>query len=266
MNAPAETACVPLLELDQVDVRAGPETTALALEAVRWTVRPGECWVVAGAAGTGKSALLETAAGLRRPARGTQRLFGRDLGALDGDTLAEVRRRIGFVFPDGGRLFAPLTVAENVALPWCYHRDQSLAEAIDATRPLLEALQLAEHARIRPVALSRERRQRVALARALVLRPELLLLDNPLAGLEASRCRWWLAALRELAAGPAWLGGRRVTWVLACESLRLFRQWEVRVGLLQRERFLEAGRVAELAASADPALRELLGEASPAVV
>lgn len=265
MSAPAETPSPPVLHLDQVDVRAGPETTALALEAVRWVVRPGECWVVAGPPGTGKSALLETAAGLRRPVRGTQRLFGRDVGALDGDALAEVRRKIGFVFPDGGRLFAHLTVAENVALPWCYHRDQSMAEAIEATRPLLENLQLAEHARVRPVALSRERRQRVALARALALQPALLLLDNPLAGLEAPLCRWWLATLRELAAGPSWWGGRRVTWVLACESLRLFRRWDVRVGLLHQQRFHDAGRMGTLSVGPAPALQELLAEDSTAV-
>lgn len=266
MNAPVQTVCGPLLELDQVDVCAGPDTTALALEAVCWAVRPGECWVVAGAAGAGKSALLETAAGLRRPVRGAQRLFGRDLGALDGEALAEVRRRVGLVFPEGGRLFAHLTVAENVALPWGYHHDRSMAEAIDATGPLLASLELAEHARVRPVALSRERRQRVALARALALHPELLLLDNPLAGLEASPCRWWLTTLRELAAGPAWLGGKRVTWVLACESLRWFRRWDVRVGLLSRERFHDAGSMADLVASPDPALQELLSEASPVLV
>ena len=97
-----------------------------------------------------------------------------------------------FVFPDGGRLFSQLTVAQNVGLPLCYLRDCPLDQVADPIASLLKQTGLLAFANAYPAGLSRSFRQRVAVARALALEPDLLFLDNPLNGLDAGQSRWWL--------------------------------------------------------------------------
>ena len=146
------------------------------------------------------------AAGLMTPAHGSCRIFGCDTDSFGEAQLAE-RLRVGFVF-EGGQLFNHLTVAENVALPLRYQKNLTAAEAADVVRALLELLELTPFADSTPSNLAANWRQRAALARALVLKPELLLLDNPLAGLSVRHrhagCIFWTgsgAAMNGSAAG-----------------------------------------------------------------
>ena len=81
---------------------------------VDWGVAPGEFWVIGALPGEGKTDLLCTAAGLQRPLRGQQYLFGKDTSEMSEEELVETRLRIAMVFM-GGRLFNALTVAQNVA-------------------------------------------------------------------------------------------------------------------------------------------------------
>ena len=118
----------PVLEAVAVDVLS-TWNHQVRLQGVDWTVLPGEYWVIGGRHGTGKTDLLLTAAGLHRPTAGVLRLFGRDVTGLSEGELLQQRTRVGIVFKGGGRMFNELTVAENVALPVCYHRNCTPEEA-----------------------------------------------------------------------------------------------------------------------------------------
>jgi ABC-type sulfate/molybdate transport systems ATPase subunit len=165
------------------------------LRELDWEVRGGDFWVVLGLPGSGKSEVLETAAGLLPPATGSVAHFDVALTGTSTSQRAVLRTRVGFVFGDGGRLFSHLTVSQNLALPLCYQRDCP-PEAVAA-----EVEQLLEWAELRPFSdwlprrLNRTWRQRVALLRALILQPEVLFLDNPYLGLDPHHVQWWVEQL-----------------------------------------------------------------------
>ena len=251
---------IPVIEMFGVSVAALRGGGAVTVTDVHWSVAPGEFWVVAGPEHSGKSDLLMLAAGLTSPVAGRSQLFGRDAMDLGGAHPAS-RRRAGFVF-QGGHLFNRLTVAENVALPLQYGRNLSLAEAAPEVQALLERLELAPLADVLPARLAPHWRQRAALARALILRPELLLLDNPLSGLGARQAQWWLRFLDRLAEGeglPGGLpGGRPMTLVVAADDLRPWRHSRRQYSLLRDRRFIPLGGWSGVESAADPVVKELL--------
>jgi molybdate transport system ATP-binding protein len=147
------------------------------------TVPAGRVTAVVGPNGSGKTTMLRTLAGLVRPTRGSIRLGERVLDDADAHVPAR-DRGIGVVFQDY-LLFPHLSAVENIAFGPIAHgtaRPAALAAALD----WLERFQLTEYASIKPQKLSGGQAQRIALARALILEPPLLLLDEPLAALDAS--------------------------------------------------------------------------------
>jgi ABC-type transporter Mla maintaining outer membrane lipid asymmetry ATPase subunit MlaF len=194
----------------------------VVIEDVNWQVGAGEYWVVGGRHGSGKSAFLATMAGLQRPGAGVIRHFGRELAGLSEPESIALRKRVGFVFKGGGRMFPDLTVAENVALPLRYHRDWAGGEAIDAIQGLLEATVLTGLADGTAQSLTTGWQQRVGLARALALEPEVLFLDEPVAGLEASHRMWWRDFLEQLSQGAGWARGRKMTLIVATSDYSLW--------------------------------------------
>ena len=162
-------------------VKSG-DSDLVILRDIGLEVMPGESVAIVGASGSGKSTLLALLAGLDTPSAGTVQLEGTDLFALDEDARAELRgRSIGFVF-QSFQLLPALTALENVMLPLeLAGRDD--AEA--AAREVLARVGLAERLRHYPKHLSGGEQQRVALARAFVVRPKLLLADEPTGSLDA---------------------------------------------------------------------------------
>lgn len=185
-----------LIELTGVDV-LDEATGAVVLCDVNWRVTRGEFWAVGGAPGSGKSALLATAAGLNRPGSGSLRLFGQNLAEANEETQVSWRRRTGFVFAQGGRLFHHLTVQENVALPLMYHEDGAPAEWPARVAAALARAELTAFALTMPSRLGLRLRHRVAVLRALIVPAEILFLDEPLTGLGARDAKWWTEFLRE---------------------------------------------------------------------
>jgi len=158
-------------------------------------VTPGEALAVVGASGCGKSTLLALLAGLDTPTAGRVELAGHDLFALDEDRRAQLRGRLlGFVF-QSFQLLPALTALENVMLPL------ELADAPDAASRASEILArvgLAERLRHYPKHLSGGEQQRVALARAFVVRPKVLLADEPTGSLDAQSGAAVISLLFEL--------------------------------------------------------------------
>lgn len=219
MKHPPPTNDPPVIELRGADLGPDAATGLPQLRGVDWRVAAGDWWVVGGGHCSGKSALLATAAGVQRPMSGGHWLFGEETEHLAESRLIEHRRRVGVVFENGGRLFANLSVAENVALPLRYHRDCGADEADGRVAELLDWLGLSRHTRAQPDRLGRDLRQRAALARALALAPDVLLLDNPLAGLIAREREAWLERLASLHAGHTLCGGRPLTLAVTADDL-----------------------------------------------
>lgn len=216
---------------------------------INWRVLPETFWVIGGGFGVGKSDFLMTTAGLRRPDSGIVKIFGHETFQLKEEVLVEHRRRIGVVFSGGGRLFNRLTIGENVALPPRYHHNWTEAEAEDSVREILQLTEMISYAHKTPSALSPNWRQRAALARALILKPELLLLDKPLLGMDARHQRWWLDFLSKLSEGSAFYGGKRVTVVATTENFQPWKDVARQFAVLRNNRWQEIGGRAELDAS-----------------
>ncbi len=186
----------PCIELRGVTKRMPSGTRTLTiLDAVDLSVPVGAFVAIVGPSGSGKSTLLGLMAGLDRPSDGAVLIEGQDLGDLDEDQLALLRRhRVGFVFQDF-QLLGNLTALENVLLPL------ELGGAKDAgsrAEELLGRVGLGERMHHYPSQLSGGEQQRVALARAFAARPALLLADEPTGNLDGVTGRAALELLIDL--------------------------------------------------------------------
>jgi len=145
-------------------------------------VRHGEILGVVGGSGSGKSVLLNTILGLKRPDGGTVEIFGRNID--DADAQADIERRIGVMFQQGA-LFSFLTVQENVETPLLEHAHLSKGFVRDLARLKIKLAGLPDNAGIlKPSELSGGMRKRAGVARAIALDPDILFLDEPTAGLD----------------------------------------------------------------------------------
>ena len=230
------------------------------VEGVNWRVFPRNFWVVAGLFGSGKSDFLATAGGLQRPARGCVKLFGHETFTLKEEILVEHRCRIGMVFAHGGRLFNRLTIAENVALPLRYHQNWTEMDAEESVREVLEITELIPYAHQFPSALSPNWQHRAALARALILKPEILLLDKPLTGMDFRHQRWTLDFLAKLSEGSAFPGGKSVTVIATADNIEPWKSVAKQFALLKNNRWQEIGGRAELESSSEALLHEVWTE------
>ncbi|MET0334778.1 MAG: ABC transporter ATP-binding protein [Rhizobacter sp.] len=176
----------------QVQDVSGPLTI---LHDIDFTLAPRQSAAIVGASGSGKSTLLSIIAGLDTPSSGTVRIAGHDLFALDEDARAAVRAaKLGFVF-QSFQLLGNLTALENVMLPL------ELQGRVDARLQATEMLQrvgLGERLSHYPKVLSGGEQQRVALARAFVVKPAVLLADEPTGSLDFATGERVMALMFEL--------------------------------------------------------------------
>jgi putative ABC transport system ATP-binding protein len=249
----------PVIEMRDVTAAALREPERIVAENVNWTVSAGEYWVVGGLQGAGKSDFLQVTGGLTGPLDGTYRFFGELMPIFDEGRLAQ-RLRMGFVF-ESGQPFSRLTLLENVGLPLCYHRNLNRADADAQVWRMLELTGLEPWANSTPGAMPRYWQRRAGLARALMLKPEVLLLDNPLTGLDLRHRAWWLAFLDHLSQGHPFMDHRPMTVVATADDFLPWRKHARQFAVLKDRRWTVLGPWDKVVASAEENVRELVAVA-----
>ncbi|MDP6932687.1 MAG: ATP-binding cassette domain-containing protein [Myxococcota bacterium] len=170
-----------MIELRDVHKSFGPNTI---LNGVSITMPARQTTAIIGPSGTGKSVLLKHIVGLLRPDSGQVMCLGTDMATANEQQMYAVRRRCGMLFQDGA-LFDSLSVGENVSFPLVHHAtDMSEAQRRERAEGLLEQVGLPGTYQRTVASLSGGQRKRVGLARAMVLKPEILLFDEPNSGLD----------------------------------------------------------------------------------
>jgi putative ABC transport system ATP-binding protein len=189
---------MPFIEFARVRKRYGDaETGRVALEDVSLTIDSGELVAVLGTSGSGKSTLLHLAGALDTRFEGTVRLAGRDIGQLSDTELSALRHdNVGFVF-QSFHLVPTWPVRENVALPASFSKSPP-GDLDKRVNDVLARVGLEGRGDDKPTSLSGGQRQRVAIARALLLKPRLLLCDEPTGSLDTKTGAQILELFQEL--------------------------------------------------------------------
>jgi phospholipid/cholesterol/gamma-HCH transport system ATP-binding protein len=171
----------PAMVVEGLHKSFGPQKV---LNGISLTVKRGETLAVLGRSGTGKSVLLRLLIGLEKPDSGSVRIHGQDIAGLTLDQLGEIRIKMGFLFQHAA-LYDSLTVEQNVAFPLRHHKkEMSKSEQGDRVGALLAEVGMEGALKKMPSDISGGMQKRVGLARALALEPDILLLDEPTAGLD----------------------------------------------------------------------------------
>ena len=241
--------------VEAVEVRKSFETLEV-LKGVSFALAKGETLVVMGGSGSGKTVLLRLIDGLITPDAGRIRLFDQQIEARAEEELLPIRRRLGYVFQNAA-LFDSLTVEENVAFPLREHGAVSEAEMRERVVHFLSLVGLdAKVLGLLPSELSGGMRKRVGIARALIGQPDVLLFDEPTAGLDPTNSKMVGELISEL--------GSQVcdTAMVVTHDLELAKTVADRVAVLIKGRFAALGRLDDVLGSRDPEVQAFLsGEA-----
>jgi len=159
------------------------------LKDVNLDLRKAENLVVLGKSGSGKSTIIKCMVGLTEPDDGKISIFGQDMTDVDYDELNRLRTKIGFLF-QGNALYDSMTVYENLAFPLRHHKKDIGVEKIDSLiHEVLESVGLPDTGNQMPAELSGGMSKRIGLARTLILKPEIMLYDEPTTGLDTITSR-----------------------------------------------------------------------------
>lgn len=243
--------------IEVVDVEKGFEA-APVLQGVSLALEKGETLVVMGGSGSGKTVLLRLIAGLFRPDGGQIRAFGQNIEDLSEEELLPIRRRMGYVF-QGAALFDSLSVYENVGYPL---REHTRLREDEIRRRVVHFLSLVglgpEILGRLPAELSGGMRKRVGIARALVGEPEVMLFDEPTAGLDPTNSKMVAELIVQMGEGVC------DSSIVVTHDLELTKTVADRVAVLIRGRFAAVGALGEVLDSGDTAVQAFLaGEAKP---
>jgi phospholipid/cholesterol/gamma-HCH transport system ATP-binding protein len=156
------------------------------LKDINLDIQKAENLVVLGKSGAGKSTLIKCMVGLTEPDGGEICIFGKNMAEVDYEELNRLRTRIGFLF-QGGALYDSMSVYENLAFPLRHHRKNLGRDKLnDMIREVLENVGLPEAGNLMPSELSGGMNKRIGLARTLILKPEIMLYDEPTAALDTA--------------------------------------------------------------------------------
>jgi len=221
------------------------------LHDISMEVYPKEIMVILGPSGCGKSTLLKHMVGLLHPVSGTVKLFGKDIEDMSEDDYFQTLRRMGMLF-QGGALLGSMTVGENVALPIREHTklDNATIELVVGIK--LSLVGLAGCETLMPSELSGGMRKRAGLARAIALDPEVLLFDEPTAGLDPVTS----AGLDQLVLRLR--KGLDMTAVVVTHELSTMRTIADRVTLMEDGEIIAYGTLEEIESSKEPRVTKFL--------
>ena len=221
------------------------------LNGIGLTVASGETVVVLGRSGTGKSVLLKLLMGLQKADSGSIRIQGQEIATLPFKELNQIRIKIGFLFQQAA-LYDSLTVEENIAFPLDRHSDLRGADRKEQVRALLETVGMGQHGKKFPSQISGGMKKRVGLARALALEPEIMLFDEPTAGLDpitAAEINQLILGLQEK---------RRITSIVVTHDIRGARTVSHRLVLLNEGSIVAQGTFEELKKNQNPFVAQFL--------
>ena len=162
--------------------------TKVVHQGISFTVKKGQCMGLIGGSGTGKSVILRSLIGLEKPDSGQVLIDGVDITPMNERELLQIRRKVAYAFQNGA-LFDSMTVYENLAYPLREHFQLTEGEIKERVRSSLEEFGLAGNEQIYPANLSGGMQKRVGLVRAMMMNPEIILYDEPTAGLDPFNTR-----------------------------------------------------------------------------
>lgn len=177
----------PIIEIKDLHKTFGKDNTIL--KGVNLTVNKGEDLVILGRSGSGKSVTIKCIVGLIEPDKGEINVFGQNLLEMSKKELNEVRVKIGFLFQSGA-LYDSMSVRENLAFTLRAHKRELTEEEVEnEVVEALESVGLGDAIDKMPAELSGGMRKRIGLARTLILKPEIILYDEPTTGLDTITSR-----------------------------------------------------------------------------
>jgi phospholipid/cholesterol/gamma-HCH transport system ATP-binding protein len=219
------------------------------LDGISINVRRGETLAVLGRSGTGKSVLLKLMIGLDHLDTGSICIQGQEIAGLGLTGMNRLRIKMGFLFQNAA-LYDSLTVGQNVAFPLERHTKMAASERSDRVKELLRSVGMEHDLDKMPSDISGGMQKRVGLARALALRPELLLLDEPTAGLDPITSREIDELVLQLQKDYD------LTSIVVTHDLHSAKVIADRVALLDKGKMVKEGTFEELAESNDDFVRE----------
>ena len=225
------------------------------LNGINLRVDRGETVAVLGRSGTGKSVLLKLIIGLQPPDSGSVRIAGQEITGLDVNQVNEVRKKVGFLFQQAA-LYDSLSVEDNVAFPLTRHTKMSGDERKERARELLASVGMDQDLEKMPSEISGGMQKRVGLARALALDPEILLFDEPTAGLDPITATEIGNLIMDLKSK------RKMTAIVVTHDLRSAKVFSDRLVLIHEGNIVAEGTFADLQKSRDEFVAQFLADGS----
>jgi phospholipid/cholesterol/gamma-HCH transport system ATP-binding protein len=237
-----------VVELRDVNLSFGEKQV---LDAVSLAVDPQERLVIIGQSGAGKTTILRLIIGILQPTKGSVFFKGRDISRLTRLALEQMRTRIGMVYQDAA-LLSSSTVRENLALPLQELTEKTAGEIDQIVDEKLELVEMAGDGGLLPFELSGGMRKRAGLARALVMEPELILFDEPTAGLDPVVS----AVIDQLIIGLT--ERSKVTSIIVTHLMDSAFRLATRMAMLHRGKIIEEGTPEDLKQSKNPIVVQFL--------
>lgn len=213
-------------------------------------LRKGEILSLFGGSGTGKSVCLRCIIGLERPDGGEILFHGRDISKIPETRLIDTRKSIAYVF-QGGALFDSMTVEENLAYPLVEHTKLSDEEIKKKITSMLELIKMQGSENLLPASLSGGMQKRVGLARAIILEPEVILYDEPTAGLDPQNTRNLIEIMAKLRTN-----GR--TGILVTHDIPAALEVSDRIAILYNRKIHIIDTVDNIKKSTDPVVKAFI--------
>ncbi len=232
----------PMIRIEDVSKTfKSKDNTVEALRHISLDIEAGDIYGIIGMSGAGKSTLVRCLNFLERPTEGTVYVEGRDLSAMNGKELLQMRRSVAMIFQHFN-LLMQRTVLDNVCFPMEI-AGIGKKEAREKAREYLKIVDLAEKEKAYPAQLSGGQKQRVAIARALAMDPKILLCDEATSALDPTTTKSILALLKQINARYG------ITIVIITHSMEVVQEVCTKVAIIDAGELAESGTVEEVFAS-----------------